>query len=133
MKKLLFLFTALLFISCSGDDDSSSNDTSINPPSWIQGRWHLQVNGVDYDGGFEFKKNDFCSVSANYATCYQNSINISSQTQLDTNVFEEISSNRYFIELTIAGSILTYEFEKVSESIIREVFSNNNLEYHLVD
>ena len=28
MKKLLFLFTALLLISCSSDDDSSSNDSS---------------------------------------------------------------------------------------------------------
>ena len=59
MKKLLFLFTALLFISCSDDDDSSSNDTSIDPPSWIQVRWHAQVNGVDFDSGFEFKKNDY--------------------------------------------------------------------------
>jgi hypothetical protein len=31
MKKLLFLFSALLFISCSGDDnDSSSNSDDTN-------------------------------------------------------------------------------------------------------
>ena len=51
MKKLLFLFSALLFMSCSGDDDSSSNDTSINPPSWIQGVWMRE----DLEGfGYEF-------------------------------------------------------------------------------
>ena len=133
MKKLLFLFSALLFISCSGDDDSSSNDTSIDPPSWIQGRWHTQVNGVDFDSGFEFKKNDLCIVSGNYSQCYQSSIDLLSQNSNDVSVKEEISSDRYFIELTMVSQIVTYEFEKVSESMIREVFSNNYSDYHLVD
>ena len=133
MKKLLFLFSALLFISCSGDDDSSSNDTSIDPPSWIQGRWHTQVNGVDIDSGFEFKKNDLCIVNGNYSQCYQSSIDLLSQNSNDVSVKEEISSDRYFIELTMLSQIVTLEFEKVSESMIREVFSNNYSEYHLVD
>ena len=133
MKKLLFLFTALLFISCSGDDDSSSNDTSIDPPSWIQGRWHTQVNGVDFDSGFEFKKNDFCIINENFSQCYQSSIDLLSQNSNDVSVKEEISSDRYFIELKMVSNIFTYEFEKVSESMIRQVFSNNYSEYHLVD
>ena len=133
MKKLLFLFTALLFISCSGDDDSSSNDTSIDPPSWIQGRWHTQVNGVDFDSGFEFKKNDFCIINGNFSQCYQSSIDLLSQNSNDVSVKEEISSDRYFIELKMVSNIFTYEFEKVSESMIRQVFSNNYSEYHLVD
>ena len=40
MKKLLFLFTVLLFISCSGDDnDSSSNSDDTNAV-------YLDENGV---------------------------------------------------------------------------------------
>ena len=35
MKKLLFLFTAILFISCSGDDDNDSKS--------IIGRWNLST------------------------------------------------------------------------------------------
>jgi hypothetical protein len=70
MKKLLFLFSALLFISCSGDDDSSSNDTSIDPPSWIQGVWlsedYLEL-GIE--SGYEFTKDDICSVLFNTKTC----------------------------------------------------------------
>ena len=133
MRKLLFLFSSLLFISCSGDDDSSSNDTSIDPPSWIQGRWHTQVNGVDFDSGFEFKKNDFCIINGNFSQCYQSSIDLLSQNSNDVSVKEEISSDRYFIELKMVSNIFTYEFEKVSESMIRQVFSNNYSEYHLVD
>ena len=103
-------------MSCSGDDDSSSNDTSIDPPNWIQGRWHTQVNGVDFDSGFEFKKNDFCIVNGNYSQCYQSSIDLLSQNSNDVSVKEEISSDRYFIELTIVSQIVTYEYEKFSET-----------------
>ena len=40
MKKLLFLFSALLFMSCSGDDnDSSSNSDDTNAV-------YLSENGV---------------------------------------------------------------------------------------
>ena len=132
MKKLFSVYCFIVYL-CSGDDDSSSNDTSIDPPSWIQGRWHTQVNGVDFDSGFEFKKNDLCIVSGNYSQCYQSSIDLLSQNSNDVSVKEEISSDRYFIELTMVSQIVTYEFEKVSESMIREVFSNNYSEYHLVD
>ncbi len=42
MKKLLFVFTALMLFACSSSDDNSNtsqNPISINPPDWIQGTW----------------------------------------------------------------------------------------------
>jgi hypothetical protein len=116
MKKLLFLFTALLFISCSGDDDSSSNDTSINPPSWIQGVW-LRESGSGI--GFEFTKDDFCLVTGISKYCYKANIDLTIKNPIaEVNVYEEISDDRYLLELTLGAATTEYEFIKVSSTRI---------------
>ena len=117
MKKLLFLFTVLLFISCSGDDDSSSNDTSINPPSWIQGVWMRE----DLEGfGYEFTKDDICSVFYNTKSCNKASIDMwINAPNVEVNVYEEISDDRYFIEITSLNSTSQLEFIKVSSTRIK--------------
>ena len=116
MKKLLFLFTVLLFISCSGDDDSSSNDTSINPPSWIQDVWMRE----DLEGfGYEFTKDDICSVLYNTKSCNKASIDMwINAPNVEVNVYEEISDDRYFLELTYYNLTVEYEFFKVSSTRI---------------
>ena len=115
MKKLLFLFSALVFISCSGDDDSSSNDTSIDPPSWIQGVWMRE----DLEGlGYEFTKDDICSILYNTKSCYKASIDLFKDTN-QVNVYEEISDDRYLIEITSLNSTSQLEFIKVSSTRIK--------------
>ena len=115
MKKLLLLFSALLFISCSGDDDSSSNDTSIDPPSWIQGVWMRE----DLEGfGYEFTKDDICSVLYNTKSCNKASIDFLKDTN-QVNVYEEISDDRYLIEITSLNSTSQLEFIKVSSTRIK--------------
>ena len=117
MKKLLFLFSALLFISCSGDDDSSSNDTSIDPPSWIQGVWMREDLEVF---GYEFTKDDICSVSFNTKTCQKASIDMwINAPNVEVNVYEEISDDRYFIEITYFNYTSQLEFIKVSSTRIK--------------
>ena len=117
MKKLLFLLSALLFISCSGDDDSSSNDTSIDPPSWIQGVWMRE----DLEAfGYEFTKDDICSVSFNTKTCQKASIDMwINAPNVEVNVYEEISDDRYFIEITYFNYTSQLEFIKVSSTRIK--------------
>lgn len=124
MKKLLFLFSALLFMSCSGDDDSSSNDTSINPPSWIQGVW-LRESGSGI--GFEFTKDDFCQVINTIKTCNKASIDMwINAPNVEVNVYEEISDDRYFLEITQHTITIEYEFIKISSTRI------SHLDVHLI-
>ena len=120
MKKLLFLFSALLFISCSGDDDSSSNDTSIDPPSWIQGVWlYEDTLELGIENGFEFTKDDFCSVTGTTKMCNKASFDLMINTpNVEVNVYEEISDDRYFLELTYYNLTVEYEFFKVSSTRI---------------
>jgi hypothetical protein len=65
MKKLILLFISILLSSCSNNEDidSSSNSKSINPPSWIQGYWLMQVNELEVTDlqGYKATKDDFYS------------------------------------------------------------------------
>ena len=128
MKKLLYLFLAITIISCGGDDDSgntnnNSSNLSINPPSWIQGVYLQElINGQTNINGYEFKSDDFCSVISNTSSCFQAQLDLYMDApNFETNVYEEIDSNRYFIEITLGPQILNFEFEKVSSTRIRQI------------
>ena len=104
-------------MSCSGDDDSSSNDTSINPPSWIQGVWMRE----DLEGfGYEFTKDDICSVLYNTKSCNKASIDLwINAPNVEVSVYEEISDDRYFIVITSLNYTSQLEFIKVSSTRIK--------------
>ena len=130
MKKLLYLFLAIT-ISCGGDDDSgntnnNSSNLSINPPSWIQGVYLQElINGQTNINGYEFKSDDFCSVLINMATCYQAQLDLYANTpNVETDVYEQSDSNRYFIEITLGPTIYSFEFEKLSSTRIRQILPN---------
>ena len=137
MKKLLYLFLAIVIISCGGDDDGNTNNNSsnltINPPSWIQGIYLQEVaNGEVGPIGYEFKSDDFCTVFSNIFTCYQAQLDLyANNPSFETNVYEESDSNRYFLELTIGLSIYEYEFEKVSSTRIKQILPTGELTYIL--
>ncbi len=135
MKKLLYLFLAITIFSCGGDDDGNTNNNSnnltINPPSWIHGVYLLEVNGQVGVVGYEFKSDDFCSVAVN-SGCYRAQLDLYANTpNFETDVYEESDSNRYFIELTVGLSIYEYEFEKVSSTSIKQIFTTGEATYIL--
>ena len=135
MKKLLYLFLAITIISCGGDDDSgnannNSSNLTINPPSWIQGTYLIDSPFPSI--GYDFKTNDFCTLSSGVATCYQALLDVYVDTpNFETNVYEEIDSNRYLIEITLGPTIYSYEFEKVSSTSIRQIVPTGELIYIL--
>lgn len=136
MKKLLYLFLALTIFSCGGDDDGNKNNNSsnltINPPSWIHGFYLQEVNGQVGVVGYEFKSDDFCTVLLNISNCYQAQLDVYVDTpNFETNVYEEIDSNRYLIEITLGPTIYSYEFEKVSSTSIRQILPTGELIYIL--
>ena len=42
-------------------------------------------------------------------------------SSIETNVYEEIDSNRYYIEITIGPNIFDYEFIKISSTSIKQI------------
>ena len=136
MKKLLYLLLAITIISCGGDDNGSANNSSnltINPPSWIQGTYLQEiVNGEVIPIGYEFKTDDFCVVSSNISSCYKAQLDLyANAPNFETDVYEEIDSNRYFIEITISATIYEYEFEKVSSTSIKQILPTGETTYIL--
>tara|TARA_B100000767_G_scaffold109767_1_gene105060 strand:- start:278 stop:691 length:414 start_codon:yes stop_codon:yes gene_type:complete len=120
MKKLLLLSLAVLLFSCGDNDDNSSSNVSINPPSWIQGIWinsELQSLGVRL--GYEFKTDNFCIVQSNVNNCYKEQVALWTDVDGDNaEVQENITNNSYSIDIRILGGTTSYVFEKVSNSRI---------------
>ena len=120
MKKLVLLSLAVLLFSCGDNDDNSSSNVSINPPSWIQGIWinsELQSLGVRL--GYEFKTDNFCIVQSNVNNCYKEQVALWTDVDGDNaEVQENITNNSYSIDIRILGGTTSYVFEKVSNSRI---------------
>ena len=125
MRYFLLIFFLLIF-SCSSNDDGSNSATGINPPSWIQGVYLQEISGQVYPIGYEFKTNDICTIVA-ATSCYKAQLDIyDGSPNFKTNVYEEIDSDRYSIEITIGPSIFNYEFIKISNTSIKQILQTGN-------
>ena len=138
MKKLLYLFLAITIISCGGDDDSgntnnNSSNLTINPPSWIQGVYYqvFPTTGDVVPFGYEFKSDDFCTISNNSAICNKEQLELYASSTLFADVYEEIDNDRYFLEITFQNFTTTYEFLKVSSTSIVEILPSGDVTYIL--
>jgi len=84
---------------------------------------------LGFEIGFEFTKDDFCTVMVTSKTCNKASIdNFKNIPNGGANVYEEISDDRYFLELTHYTITTEYEFIKVSSTRIRGIDSD----FHLI-
>ena len=121
MKKLLLLSLTVLLFSCGESNSNSSNNVSINPPSWIQGVWvDEELLAIGLRNGYEFKVDDLCQVISNSASCNKEILAIyeGNENGLFADVQEEISANRYAIDITIQSSTTSYIFEKIDNNNI---------------
>ena len=121
MKKLLLLLLTVLLFSCGESNSNSSNNVSINPPSWIQGVWvDEELLAIGLRNGYEFKVDDLCQVISNSALCNKEILATftNNENGLFADVQEEISANRYAIDITIQSSTTSYIFEKIDNNNI---------------
>jgi hypothetical protein len=125
MKKILLLLSIILLLGCSSSDDSSSkNQSSINPPSWIQGTWLLQDSGVD--SGFRFTTDDVCIIFSSTQACNKEQLNLANKTSTFNKVEEEITDDYYSADITIVSNVTSYEFERVSNTEIKWLNANTS-------
>lgn len=130
MKHFLFLMTAFLMLNCSSSDDNDNltpNTVSLNPPTWIQGTWLLESNSVE--SGFRFTSDDVCINTLGMYACNKESIEMYQGTQVNTEVYEEISDTDYSVEITIGSNTTVFKFKKVSDTQIKWVNSPAQANY----
>tara|TARA_B110000977_G_C10892623_1_gene422042 strand:- start:66 stop:479 length:414 start_codon:yes stop_codon:yes gene_type:complete len=120
MKKLLLLSLTILLFSCEDSNKRLSNNLSINPPSWIQGVWiDEDLLALGLRSGYEFKIDDLCQVSQNILSCNKEQLAIFSDNDgLFADVQEDISSDRYAIDITMQTITISYVFVKIDNNRI---------------
>ena len=127
------MFVTTLMLSCSSDSESNNssnngaNGDSITPPTWIQGLWLFQ--GVDeiIETGYDIRNDDFCTYNSGMLGCYQEFVNIG-QANNSSNVYQEISSSRYYLQVVSMNQEYWFEFEKISENQIAKISVTGNQE-----
>jgi hypothetical protein len=81
----------------------------------------MEISGQVYPNGFEFKTNDFCTIAVS-TSCNKALLDMyDGASNFETNVYEEIDSNRYSIEITLGPTITNYEFIKISNTSIKQI------------
>lgn len=120
MKKIVFLFSLFLLLSCSNsDDDVSSSSSDFNPPAWIQGTWTLRDDISNDAVVFNFTKADFCMTASYVKQCQQELVDQMKKNGGKVNVKETITANTYIAEITYyAGQSVIYSFRKLSNNSI---------------
>lgn len=119
MKKILFLFSLFLLLSCSDSYDSLSGSADFHPPSWLQGNWGFEEVDEASTVVFSFSKGDLCLVSGISKQCYQELVNQMRKEGIKVKVNETITANTYIAEITyFAGQSVIYSFRKLSNNSI---------------
>ena len=124
MKKLILLFTTILLSSCSNNEDidGASNSTSINPPSWIQGYWLMQVNELEVTDlqGYKATKDDFYSTQIGTGKSMKTLISNTLKSGAVAVVEESVSNSEYKLNIKLNGmSFPQYYFKKISSTKIQ--------------
>lgn len=131
MRKLILFSLMTIFFSCSSDsnDEPSSLNNQITPPSWIQGTWlqTMSTNPLITQPIFRFKSNDFCVLPSNLEICNAESIKQALQAGAKTSIQQTITDSEYTLTMTIQGQTTTYSFIRKSTTKIDYVNPTNGL------
>lgn len=120
MKKLLFVFTALLLFSCSSssDDNNNSSNSDFHPPAWIQGTWK-----DDTSFGYKFTSDNVCLLVSINQNCFKEMINnYNASIPNSSSVNESIKSDtEYKFSYTVQGTTQYFHFKKITNTKIEFV------------
>ena len=132
MKNIILMLIATLVLSCSSDSESNNssntgaNGDSITPPAWIHGTWLLDL-GIE--SGYEFRTQNFCTISAGLADCWQERLDqLEDVPNTMADAYQEISSERYYLEIDYFSYEYKFEFQKLSENQIAKISITGNQE-----
>ena len=134
MKKTIFMLIAAVMLSCSPGSESNNNSNndgansdSITPPAWIQGLWLLQGFDGIIEIGYDIRSDDFCTYQPGLLGCYQEIVDMG-QANNSSNVYQEISSSRYYLQVVSMNQEYWFEFEKISDNQIAKISIKGNQE-----
>lgn len=126
-KQFILLLITVLMLSCSSNDEKTSqNSNSLNPPDWIKGTWAEKWGSpgeYTYNPFFNFKNNDFCTLSGNMEICIMQSLGSASGFK----VTETKTDTDYKFSFTSQGITTSYHFIKISNTKILYVNSVQGL------
>lgn len=123
--KFLLIIISILTFSCSSSDDNSTNNSNdLNPPSWIQGYWLLEIDSSTGEvtdlSGILATNDDFYQTQLGSGTSLKMLINNTIQNGGEAIVDEYITSSEYKLNVRLNGmSFPQYHYKKISPSKIR--------------
>ncbi|NCT10747.1 MAG: hypothetical protein GW772_11815 [Flavobacteriia bacterium] len=141
MKKTLLLIFAITLYGCSSNEDSNlQNENFINPPSWIQGTWVDEkdntTSNTSSKRGFIFMKDDWCIALFSkineingQKNCQEEKLILANINNIKAYTTEEITNEKYFIEIVLPDEIYFFEFSKISsnEISIKSSYANEGV------
>lgn len=127
MKNLLLVLSAFLITACSNNDDNTNNsasNTDLNPPSWIQGYWLLEIDSSTGEvtdlSGLKATNDDFYQTQLGSGTSLKMLIKNTIQSGGEAIVNEYITNSEYKLNVKLNGTSLPqYHYKKISPSKIR--------------
>lgn len=130
LKKLILSLCIIFIFSCSSDDDSSANSiNSINPPSWLQGKWLAEnPDGSPLGNGFEFTSNDVIVITIVSEQSQKDYVEYLESLNQEVSVSETSSDNSYTLSIDISfGQNIVYAFNRISDTEITWLAVNNSV------
>lgn len=124
MKKIISFFVILILSACSRNEDvgTSSKSTNINPPTWIQGYWLMEVGVGEVTDlqGLKATKDDFyltqIGAGNSMKTLVKNTLLSGGTAEVD----ELASNTEYKLNVKLNGmSFPQYHLKKISATKIQ--------------
>lgn len=78
----------------------------------------LQDEIISLNSGFQFKKDDFCSIIMSTYNCNKEMIKQMNKAGGYTKVEEDKSEDHYYLNITIVHQTVSYEFDRTSSNMI---------------